>query len=56
MLGKKSLREIRQLYFRLKDEVFGSGRLGIGYNTKRLEEILKDEFGGMKMSDIQYPR
>ena len=56
MLGKKSLRELRQLYFRLKDEVFGSGRLGLGYDTSKLEEILKSEFGDMKMSDVQYPR
>ena len=56
MLGKKSLREIRQLFFRLKDEVFGSGRLGLGYNTKGLEEIFKNVFGDMTMSDVQYPR
>lgn len=56
MLGKKSLREIRQLYIHLKDEVFGTGRLGLGYNTKKLEEILKNEFGDMKMSDVKYPR
>ena len=56
ILGKKSLRELRQLYFRMKDEVFGRGRFGMAYNTDKLEEILKQEFGDIKMSDVQYPR
>ena len=55
-LGKKTLRELRQLYFRLKDDVFGKGRFGMAYNTNKLEEILKHEFGDMKMSDVNYPR
>ena len=28
----------------------------MAYNTNKLEEILKHEFGDMKMSDVNYPR
>ena len=56
-VGKKTLKEIRQLYFRLREDVFGSGRLGMGYDTPKLEEILQHEFGTkMTMDDISYPR
>ena len=36
--------------------MFGKGRFGMAYNTNKLEEILKHEFGDMKMSDVNYPR
>ena len=43
--AKKSLQEIRQLYYRLKDDVFASPRFGMAYNTSALEELLVDLFG-----------
>ena len=43
--AKKSLKEIRQLYYRLKDDVFASPRFGLSYNTAALEGLLIDIFG-----------
>ena len=43
--AKKSLKELRQLYYRLKDDVFASPRFGISYNTEALEKLLIDVFG-----------
>lgn len=43
--AKKTLKEIRQLYYRLKDDVFASPRFGLSYNTKALERLLIDIFG-----------
>ena len=54
--AKKSLSELRQLYFRMKDEIFGNARAGMAYNTEALEKILKDEMGEVSMNDVQYPR
>lgn len=45
VLAKKSLIEIRQLYYKLKDDVFASPRFGVAYNTSALNEILKNLFG-----------
>ena len=57
MLAKKSLAQLRQLYFKMKDKVFGSDRLGFAYNTDALEKLLKQEFGtSMKLSDVNFPR
>jgi len=52
----KSLNELRQLYFKLKDEVFGKSRASVAYNTEALERILKKELGDQRMSDVKYPR
>ena len=53
---KMSLAHLRQLFIRLKDEIFSKSSIG-GYNTKALEELLKKELGcDMKMSDITYPK
>ena len=59
LLGKKTLAELRQFYFKLKEDVFtthGIGGLG-GYNTDELERILKEVLGTEKrMSDIKEPK
>ena len=54
--AKKTLKELRQLMFQMKDEVFGYSRGGYACNTEALERILKEVFGDMKMDDIKYPR
>jgi hypothetical protein len=55
--GKKSLSELRQIYFKLKEEIFAKSGFGIGYNTEALEKILKSSFDSkMKMSDIKEPK
>ena len=41
----------------MKDDIFGSGRLGCDYNTEELQKLLKEEFGeDMKLSDVEFPR
>ena len=55
--AKKNLSELRQLYFKLKDQVFSSGRLRVGYDTDALEEVLKETFGtDATMADCRYPK
>lgn len=60
-IGGKSLQEMRNFYFTIKNEVFGGGIAGTFINmnqkSKKLEKILKDGFGKeMKMSDVTHPR
>ena len=43
--AKKNLTEVRQLFFKLKDEVFSNPKAGFVYNTKALERILQNVFG-----------
>lgn len=55
--AKKSLAELRQLYFMMKEKVFGSDRFGFAYNTDNLEQLLKDEFGTtITMADEEFPK
>lgn len=55
-VAKRSLPQLRQLYFRMKDKVFKNERLGFSYNTDALEEILQEEFGEITMSEVEFPR
>ena len=57
-LAKKSLSQLRQLYFKMKDEVFGKTKgAGMSFNTAGLEKIFKREFTEhMCMDDVTYPR
>ena len=56
-VANKSLSELRQLYFKIKDRVFGSDRFGFAYNTEALEHLLKDEFGtSMRMDSVTTPK
>ena len=55
--GKKSLRELQQLYFKIKEYVFANDRAGFAYNTEALEKLIKEEFGtDMVMQDVLFPR
>lgn len=54
--GKKTLREVRQFYFKLKDEIFGSSKVEFAFDTKELEKFMKDTFEDMTMSCVKYPR
>ena len=40
--GDKSVEEVRQLYFKMKSEVFTGG--SYGFNTDMLEKILQETF------------
>ena len=57
-IGKKSTLQLRQLYFRMKDEIFGQTRHGgVSFNTEGLERVLKEEFTEHTcMDDESYPR
>lgn len=49
--------QLRQLYFRLKEQVFSRSRMGYAYNSKALEELLKEELGTeLRMCDVNYPK
>lgn len=55
--AKKSLAQLRQLYFRMRDEVFGKARGAMSFNTAGLERIFKEEFTETRcMDDESYPR
>ena len=56
-LGKKTLSELRQMYFKMKEDIFAKSGFEIGYNTNALEKILKQTFDSdMKMSDMKEPQ
>ena len=56
--AKKSLHQLKQLYFELKEDVFSSGnRYGYGFDTKKKEQVLLRYFDPeMKMTDITEPK
>lgn len=55
--AKKSLVQLRQLYFRMKDEVFAKVKGAVSFNTPALEKILKEVFTETRcMDDESYPR
>ena len=58
IIAKKSIGQLRQLYFRMKDEIFGKMRHGgMSYNTLGLEKLLREEFTEhMCMDDESYPK
>ena len=55
--GGKSLSELRQLYFRIKDEIFAKGRYGFGWDSDAYEELLQQYLDPkMKLMDVKHPR
>ena len=59
--AKKSLEDVRRLYFKLKEQVFqGKGLIShyLGFcDSQRLEELLIETFGReMKMTDRTHPK
>ncbi len=56
-LAKKSVEELRQICWQLKDVVFANPKFGILYNSEALEKLLKETVGTtMRMSDITHPK
>ena len=48
---------LRDLYFRLKEEVFSKGKIGFCYDSDRLEQLLKEELGEkLTMKDVKHPK
>lgn len=55
--AKSTLREVRQLYFKLKEQIFGKSRAGMAYDTDALERLLRETFGGVvHMNDVKHPK
>lgn len=55
--AKKSLKDLQQLCFKLKEDVFAKPRAGVAFNTKAMEQMIVDEFGyDMTMSSIRRPK
>lgn len=40
-----SVTEVRQLYFKMKDAVFGNPKGGVSFNTAALQDLLVETFG-----------
>ncbi len=57
-LEKKTLQELKQLFFEMADNVFGTkNRYGYGCDSEGFSAILKGYFGeDMKMGDITEPK
>ena len=61
-LAKKSLSEMKQIYFQIKNKVFVTGSniantyMSMNSNSQNMEEILKNELGDTLMSSVQKPR
>lgn len=58
LIAKKSLQDLKQLFFRLKDDVFGTAKKwGYGCDTSKFAEVLKSYFGEeMKLADVTEPK
>ena len=55
--AKKSVKELRQLCFRMKDEVFANPTLGVVFDSEALEKMLIDALGtDMKMGEVKHPK
>ena len=57
IIGKKSLAEMREFYFKARDDVFHDPKGGLTFNTDVLQAKLQIEFGtDMRMNYVKYPR
>ena len=55
-VAKKTLPQLRRLYFILKERVFSSSS-PFGYDTAELEEFYREELGThMTMDSVSHPR
>lgn len=55
--AKRSLPQLRQMYFKMRERVLLKPHAGMGFDTDAYEELLKEEVGtNMTMSDVQEPK
>eukprot|EP00731_Ephydatia_muelleri_P026391 Em0018g491a len=55
--AKKSMKELQQVGFRIRDEVFAKAKFQVGFNSSKLENIYRDAFGeDLTMDAVKYPR
>ena len=55
-VGKRSLAEMRQFYFKAREDVFKDPHGGITFDSDAFEHMIVDAFGEMKMNDVQHPK
>ena len=56
-VAKKSMKELQQVGFRIRDEVFAKAKFQVGFNSSKLENIYRDAFGeDLTMDAVKYPR
>ena len=55
-VGKRSLAEMRQFYFKAREDVFKDPQGGITFHSDAYEHMIVDAFGEMKMNDVQHPK
>ena len=51
-----TLGELRQLYFRMREEVFVGGMFSVSKKTDALEALLQQQFGDKCMNDVEFPK
>lgn len=51
-----TLPELRQMYFRMREEVLCGGLMSTAKKTDALEHLLKSNFGNINMRDKEFPR
>ena len=51
-----TLGELRQLYFRMSEEVFSGGMFSVSKKTDALETLLQQQFGDKCMNDVEFPK
>ncbi len=51
-----SLEQLRQLFYKLKDQAFGRHLMSTTSCTNKLTTVLKKTFGNMKMDEVKFPR
>lgn len=54
--AKMSLKETRQLFYKMKDPVFGRKFFSTKSGTEKLTEILRKTFGSIRMDEVKHPR
>ena len=47
---------MRKFYFKAREDVLMDPQGGIMFDSDALESMLKDNFGDMKMCDVEHPR
>ena len=51
-----TLPELRQMYFRMREEVLCGGVMSTAKKTDALEHLLKSNFGNINMRDKEFPK
>ena len=57
-VAKKTLQDLKQLFFQLKDDVFATAKMGdYGCDSKKFSEVFKEYFGEeIRMHSVSEPK